>query len=245
MLPCDLDMRRTFLLFALSLVATLLFAVPASANLQAIVEDLRDDGAIDPCAHTGDELRAALDDIGPDVDQYAPEFPDLIEDALAARASGACSEDGGGSGGGGDSGGSGGGGSTGGGGAGGGGSSAAVGGGGGDLAGDGAPAGGGFDGASATPTPEAPLTASPAVLEESVPAAAPAAATQPSDAPVPVLLLALLGGLVALGVAAWALARWWAFEPRWLLGTRHACTEAGYRASATWAEFSDWVRLGR
>ncbi|MDQ3770323.1 MAG: hypothetical protein M3370_12730, partial [Actinomycetota bacterium] len=94
----------------------------------------------------------------------------------------------------------------------------------------------------ATPTPETPLTASPAVLEESVPGAAPAAAT-PAGAPV--LLLAVLGGLLALGVLAWALARWWAFEPRWLLGTRHACTEAGYRASATWAEFLDWVRLGR
>lgn len=215
------SMRRTFLLFALSLVATLLFAVPASANLQAIVEDLRADGAIDPCAHTDDELRGALEDIGPDVDQYAPELPDVIEDALAARASGACSQ-GGGSGGGG-----------------------ASGGGGSAAGGDGAPAGGSVEGEGATPTPEAPLTASPAVLEESVPAAAPAAATQPSDAPVPVLLLALLGGLLALGVLAWALARWWAFEPRWLLGTRHACTEAGYRASATWAEFSDWVRLGR
>jgi len=236
-------MRRTFLLFALSVVATLLFAGPASANLQAIVEDLRDDGAIDPCAHTGDELRSALDDIGPDVDQYAPELPGLIEDALAARAGGACSEGGGSGGGSGDGGGSGGG-STGGGASGGGGGSAA-GGGASDLAGGGAPAGGSVEGEGATPTPETPLTASPAVLEESVPAAAPAAATQPSEAPVPVLLLALLGGLMALGVLAWALARWWAFEPRWLLGTRHACTEAGYRASATWAEFSDWVRLGR
>jgi len=241
MLLCSMVMRRTFLLFALSLVATLLFAVPASANLQAIVEDLRDDGAIDPCANTGDELRGALDDIGPDVDQYAPELPGLIEDALTARASGACSE-GGGSG---DDGGGSGGGSTGGGASGGGGGSAAGGGATGDLGGGGAPAGGSVEGEGATPTPETPLTASPAVLEESVPAAAPAAATQPSEAPVPVLLLALLGGLMALGVLAWALARWWAFEPRWLLGTRHACTEAGYRASATWAEFSDWVRLGR
>ncbi|MCP9491699.1 MAG: hypothetical protein MSC31_17770 [Solirubrobacteraceae bacterium MAG38_C4-C5] len=230
-------MRRTFLLFALSLMATLLFAVPASANLQAIVEDLRADGAIDPCAHTGGELRAALDDIGPDVDQYAPELPDLIEEALAARAGGACSEGGGSSS-------STAGGSTGGG-ASGGGDSAAGGGTAGDLGGDGAPAGGSVEGEGATPTPETPLTASPAVIEESVPATAPASATQASDAPVPLLLLAVLGGLVALGVLAWALARWWAFEPRWLLGTRHACTEAGYRASATWAEFSDWVRLGR
>jgi hypothetical protein len=132
-------MRRTFLLFVLSLGATLLFAVPASANLQAIVQDLRADGAGDPSAN-------------------------------------------------------------------------------------GATTGDSVEGEGATPTPETPLTASPAV---------------------PVLPLALLGGLMALGVVAWALARWWAFEPRWLLVTRHACTEAGYRASATWAEFSDWIRLGR
>lgn len=243
MLPCGFAMRRTFLLFALSLVATLLFAVPASANLQAILDDLRADGAIDPCAHTGDDLRAALEDIGPDVDQYAPEFPALIEDALAARAGGACSQGGGDSGGGGG-GGSGGGGSIGGGASGGGGSSAAGGDGGGSAS-----ASGSVEGQGATPTPDIPLTASPAVLQETVPGAAPAATTtQASDAPAapaPVLLLALLGSLVALGVAAWALARWWAFEPRWLVGTRHACTEAGYRASATWAEFSDWLRLGR
>ncbi|MDQ3769728.1 MAG: hypothetical protein M3370_09700, partial [Actinomycetota bacterium] len=97
-------MRRTSLVFALSLVATLLFAVPASASLQAVVEDLRDDGAIDPCAHTADELRSALEDIGPDVDQYAPELPTAIKNALATRAAGGCS-DGGGSGGGGSGGG--------------------------------------------------------------------------------------------------------------------------------------------
>jgi hypothetical protein len=50
-----------------------------------------------------------------------------------------------------------------------------------------------------------------------------------------VLLLACLG---------WALARRRAFEPHWLLSLRHAIAEAGFRASATWAEFSDWVRLG-
>lgn len=221
-------------------MATLLFAVPASAGLQAVVKDLRDDGAIDPCAHTGAELRSALEAIGPDVDQYAPELPAMIEDALAIRAGGGCSR-GGGSGGEGSDGG----GATGGGAAG-GGVSASGGGAAGDIGGDVAPAGGSAKvPGGPTPTPETPLVASQAVLEESLPAAVPAATTQDADAPVPVLLLAVLGGLVAMGVLAWALARWWAFEPRWLVGTRHACTEAGYRASATWAEFSDWVRLGR
>jgi hypothetical protein len=56
---------------------------------------------------------------------------------------------------------------------------------------------------------------------------------------------AAVAALVALGCLAWALARMSAFEPRWTLSLRHAVAEAGFRASAMWAEFSDWVRLGR
>lgn len=234
MLPCACAMRRIRLLLGLSLVAALVVAAPASASLDAIVADLRDDGAIEPCAHTSKELKAALDEIGPDVDQYAPELPSAIRDALAARAGGACKKDRGGGGGG----------------AGGGGGGETSGGGGGAVAGGatggGAPAPGGAAAPeAATPTPETPLTAAPAVVQEAVPPSAPAAIAQASDDGAPVLLLAILGGVVALGVLSFLAARWWAWEPRWLLGTRHACTEAGYRASATWAEFTDWVRLGR
>jgi hypothetical protein len=56
--------------------------------------------------------------------------------------------------------------------------------------------------------------------------------------------LAALGALLVLGCLAWALARRRAFEPHWWLSLRHAMAEAGMRASATWAEFTDWVRLG-
>jgi hypothetical protein len=45
--------------------------------------------------------------------------------------------------------------------------------------------------------------------------------------------------------AAWALARVAAYEPRWTLSLRHSLAEAGHRASATWAELGDWIRLGR
>ncbi len=44
---------------------------------------------------------------------------------------------------------------------------------------------------------------------------------------------------------AWGIGRMTAFEPRWLQSLRHSIAEAGFRASATWAEFSDWARLGR
>jgi hypothetical protein len=53
-----------------------------------------------------------------------------------------------------------------------------------------------------------------------------------------------IAALVALGCLAWGIARMRAFEPHWTLSLRHAIAEAGFRASATWAEFSDWVRLG-
>lgn len=59
------------------------------------------------------------------------------------------------------------------------------------------------------------------------------------------IAIAIAAGLVALACLAWAIARRRAFEPRWLLSLRHTIAEAGYRASETWAEFGDWLRLGR
>jgi hypothetical protein len=59
------------------------------------------------------------------------------------------------------------------------------------------------------------------------------------------IALAIVAALVALAAAAWGIARWQAYEPRWTVSLRHAMGEAGYRASSTWSEFSDWARLGR
>jgi hypothetical protein len=61
------------------------------------------------------------------------------------------------------------------------------------------------------------------------------------------------GAIVAVVAAAalilacvvWGAARWWAYEPRWTVSLRHSLAEAGWRLSGTWAEFSDWLRLGR
>jgi hypothetical protein len=66
-----------------------------------------------------------------------------------------------------------------------------------------------------------------------------------SDAPAPILALAIVGGLLGLAGLAWGVERWGAWEPRWLLASRHAVGEASFRVSATWADFADWVRLGR
>ena len=59
------------------------------------------------------------------------------------------------------------------------------------------------------------------------------------------IALAAVAVLVLLATATWAFARSRAYEPHWLLSLRHAMAEAGYRASAVWAEFQDWARLGR
>lgn len=58
------------------------------------------------------------------------------------------------------------------------------------------------------------------------------------------IVVAAVAALLAFGCAAWGLARRRAFEPHWLLSLRHAMAEAGFRMSATWAEFADWARLG-
>jgi hypothetical protein len=56
---------------------------------------------------------------------------------------------------------------------------------------------------------------------------------------------AVLAALIALGCLVWGVARMLAYEPRWTLSLRHVMAEASFRASATWAEFTDWARLGR
>jgi cobalamin biosynthesis Mg chelatase CobN len=85
-------------------------------------------------------------------------------------------------------------------------------------------------------------------------AAAPAAATTTAPAPATQstashkaarLALIVVGALLVMLLALWAFARWWAWEPHWLARWRHATAEAGWRASAAWAEFTDWLRLGR
>lgn len=58
------------------------------------------------------------------------------------------------------------------------------------------------------------------------------------------LALAILGALLALGAIVWALARRLALEPRWTVSLMYSLREASSRASVTWAEFADWVRLG-
>jgi hypothetical protein len=58
------------------------------------------------------------------------------------------------------------------------------------------------------------------------------------------IVIAVFAALLTLVCAVWGIARWRAYEPHWMLSLRHAMAEAGLRASATLAEFADWVKLG-
>ena len=60
-----------------------------------------------------------------------------------------------------------------------------------------------------------------------------------------IAVLVVLGALLVLALLGLAFAAWWAWRPGWLPRARHAWQELGWRTSATWAEFVDWVRLGR
>ena len=60
------------------------------------------------------------------------------------------------------------------------------------------------------------------------------------------IVLALGVGALVLGLLVlWALAWWRAWDPPCLQRWRHATAEAGWRAGHAWAEFTDWLRLGR
>lgn len=59
------------------------------------------------------------------------------------------------------------------------------------------------------------------------------------------IALIVAGGFVVLALGLWLVAWWSAWAPDWLARWRHSVGEASWRTSATWAEFTDWLRLGR
>jgi len=219
-------MKRTGTLIAVLL--TLLAAAPAAqANaFKDIFSTYRKTGAVDACKWTAKQLADAKRQVPNDIDQYAPDFPNALDDALQKRASGACSK------------------------------TAAA------APATSTPAG--APPASPTATTGVPPGTTPAAPGSSAPAPQPAPTSKPAPAvtdnailaasrsrssdagiPAPLVALAVIGALMALAALLYGLARWWAWEPRWLVRWRHAGAEAGWRASGSWAEFMDWVRLGR
>jgi hypothetical protein len=221
-------MRRTMPFIAVLLMG-LAFTATASASLATdVLKDYIPDGRLDVCSYTQEQLKQIKNAVPLDQNAYTPDFIAAIDDAIARRAEGACNK-----------------------------KKAVV-----PVPAASAPTGTG------TPTPPpaaaktpAPVPGQPAVAQppptptaDPVPAPgvvndAIAVAAQTNDAsgsaPFPVLALAILAGLLALAGLLVGLVRWFAWEPAWAVRMRHATGEAGWRASSTWAEFTDFVRFGR
>jgi hypothetical protein len=220
-------MTRRISVFLVACALGLLCAAPASADLlSTMIKDYTQDGHLDPCKYSEKQLRDLKDLIPNDFQEYA-DFDDAVDDALAKRAQGACNK------------------------------SApksdtsappAAGGTAPPPPSTGAPATGTpgpAAGAQPPPTPGASPTAAPAVAAGD-PIGQAARTTEPANgAPFPLIALAVLAGLLAIGTLVFGLVRWRAWEPAWADRFRHAAGEAGWRASSTWAEFTDFVRFGR
>jgi cobalamin biosynthesis Mg chelatase CobN len=214
---------------AIALTCAAALVVPAAAHANAFDDALKEyqkTGAVDGCKHTAAELAQAKAQMPKDIAQIAPGFPPQLAAAAAKRAKG-CSKA----------------------------EEKAT-----STATSAAGAttgttGTGATGTGATTQPPATTTIAPnatptAAATAPAPAPAPAAATQTAPQSTSShkgarLALIVLGALLVMLLALWAFARWWAWEPHWLVRWRHATAEAGWRASAAWAEFTDWLRLGR
>ena len=240
---------RPITVFAVALALLAAVAPPAAraqdkfpADVQKVYDDYRSDGVIEVCDHTQATLESTRDTIKPDFDRDYPDFREAVEAGIDKHKDGGC---------GGDS------------------SSSDSSGGGTPPAASATPGSGTSTVAppaeSATPDagaesgklPQATATVPPedAIPPQAgvtpvptVPPAAPAATPTPAEPKIvhsghrsltlPIVLIAIaLLGLVALALSALFARR----NPR----LQHAWREAAFRTRGTWADFSDWLRLGR
>src|SRR5947208_14846371 len=63
-----------------------------AAGFDTIFKDFKKDGRIDPCRYSASELAKAKKDVPPDIEQYAPDFPDALQAAIEARAKNDCAK---------------------------------------------------------------------------------------------------------------------------------------------------------
>jgi cobalamin biosynthesis Mg chelatase CobN len=210
--------------------------MPAAALANAYddtLKEYRSTGAVDGCKYTAEQLAQAKDQTPANIKDVAPGYPAQLAVAAAKRAQGCTKAEEKAA-------------ST---------SSTAGAAPAGTDTGSGAGSGATTQAPAATDTgattqPPATTTIAPnapqtAATPAPAPAATQAAAQSESSHRGARLALLVLAALVVILLALWAAARWWAWEPHWLVRWRHATAEAGWRASAAWAEFTDWLRLGR
>jgi hypothetical protein len=242
---------RTRPITVLAVALALLAVTPAAraqdkwpADVQKVYNDYRMDGVIAVCDHTQKTLEDTRDTIKADFDRDYPDFREAVTAGIARHKSGSC---------GGDSSSS--------------GTDNGTAGAGTSPTGTATPAATATpDAATATPDtgtesgtlPEATPTVPPedaippqtgaATPVPTVPPAAPAATPTPAaqtivhaghrslTLPIALIAIALIGAF-ALALSALLARR----NPR----LRRAWSEAAFRSRATWADFSDWLRLGR
>jgi hypothetical protein len=171
-------MRRssqTAALLAIASVAFALAAPAAGAKGQSVLSVYENTGTIPSCEFSAAQLAHALHGLGTYDLVYFQDFPNAIDTALAARASGACS---------------------------------------------GARKVANTSAAARAPLPDISVTASTS-----------------GSIPLPILLLALIAALCAVGAAgSWLLRR---SDPAWAASARHSMSEAGYRLGGAWARLTD------
>jgi len=205
----------------------LLAAVPASADQaydRVATAYAQNDGQLAPCGFTTAQLEAALRGTPPVFRTTIPELQRAIQSAIAAHKRGACK-----------------------------GVKPTEG-----MTGGAAP--GAVPPMTTTPatTTPAPATTTPTATAPVAPATTtPAPATTVpvqqaaasngggSDRTALVIALIALGALLLAALALWGTARTRGWDPAWVARMRHAWGEAGFRTTSTWAEFTDWLRLGR
>jgi outer membrane biosynthesis protein TonB len=71
---------------ALPVLLAVLAAPPAAIAQQEILEDYRRDGVVDPCAYSPGELQQGLENLPPDIEQYAPDLADQLRRGAACAA---------------------------------------------------------------------------------------------------------------------------------------------------------------
>jgi hypothetical protein len=237
---------RLFVAAALALALAPAAAVPAGAlaasklaqslDYSRVISVFDSDGGhLPPCAFTQAQLEAALAGIPQQVARTVPDFKRAVRAAIAAHERGDCK----------------------------------------GVKPTGASQAAGIGAAGAPPetstTPSTPTTpttgatvppaaTAPGTATVPAPPAATAPATTvpaPATAPAqpvssggrdrtPLAIAAIAIGALLLGaLALWALARARGWDSPRLARARHAWGEAGFRTTGTWAEFADWLRLGR
>jgi cobalamin biosynthesis Mg chelatase CobN len=197
--------------------------MPAAAHANAFDDALKEyqsTGKVDGCKHTAEELAQAKAQMPKTITETAPGFPAQLAAATEKRAKGCSKQE--------------------------------------EKATSTATAAAPAATTTTTTAPAATTTAPGATQPPAATTTAPPATQPPAAAPAPTtaaqtasshkgarLALLVAAALVLMLLALWAFARWWAWEPHWLVRWRHATAEAGWRASAAWSEFTDWLRLGR